>query len=102
VLAEQSLVAEQKRFQSGVSTVALVIQAQKDVATAEDGVVQSMANYTHAKTFFDQAMGRTLAVNHVSMQEAMDGKVRRESVLPPALPTPEHSSDPAKRSGLLR
>ncbi len=67
-LAEQSLDAEQKRFQSGVSSVALVIQAQKDVATAEDGVVQAMANYTHAKIFFDQALGRTLQVNHISMR----------------------------------
>jgi outer membrane protein TolC len=81
-LAEQSLAAEQKRFQSGISTVALVIQAQKDLAGDQDAEVQAMANYTHAKIFFDSAMGRTLEVNHISMQEALDGRVRRESVLP--------------------
>jgi outer membrane protein len=81
-LAEQSLVAEQKRFQSGVSTVALVIQAQKDVVTAEDGEVQAMANYTHAKIFYDQALGRTLKVNHISMQEAAAGEVKRASAIP--------------------
>ena len=48
-LAEQSLKAEQSRFQYGVATVALVIQAQKDLATGQDGEVQAMANYTHAQ-----------------------------------------------------
>jgi outer membrane protein TolC len=83
VLAEQSLAAEQKRFQSGISTVAMVIQAQKDLAGDQDAEVQAMANYTHARIFFDSAMGRTLEVNHISMQEALDGRVERESVLPP-------------------
>ncbi len=41
-----------------------------------------MANYTHAKIAFDDAMGRTLEVNHVDMEEAATGRVKRESVLP--------------------
>jgi len=86
VLAEQSLDAEQKRFQYGVGSVALVIAAQQDLANDQDGEVQAMANYTHAKIGFDAAMGRTLEVNHVSMEEAMRGYVQRESMLPPTLP----------------
>jgi outer membrane protein TolC len=86
VLAEQSLDAEQKRFQYGVGSVALVIQAQQDLANDQDGEVQAMANYTHAKIGFDTAMGRTLEVNRVSMEEAVRGYVQRESVLPPSLP----------------
>jgi outer membrane protein TolC len=86
VLAEQSLTAEQKRFQSGISTVAMVIQAQKDLANDQDAEVQAMANYTHARIFFDSALGRTLEVNHISMQEALDGRVERESVIPADLP----------------
>jgi outer membrane protein TolC len=87
-LAEQSLTAEQSRFQYGVATVAQVIQAQKDLATAQDSEVQSMANYTHAKIAFDLAMGRTLEVNHISMEEAVSGQVQRESVIPTSLPAP--------------
>jgi outer membrane protein len=83
VLSEQSLGAENKRFQAGVGSVALVMQAQKDLATTQDAEVQAMANFTHAQIFFDQAMGRTLDVNHISMQEALVGKVQRESFLPP-------------------
>jgi len=81
-LAEQSLKDEGNRFQHGVSSVTLVIQAQRDLANDEDAEVQAMANYTHAKIAFDMAMGRTLDVNHISMQEAATGRVARSSVLP--------------------
>jgi len=86
VLAEKSLEAEQKRFVSGVSSVALVIQAQKDLSANQDAEVQAMANYTHARIAFDVAMGRTLEANHIIMEEALSGHVERESVLPPNLP----------------
>ncbi len=87
-LAEESLKAEQSRFKYGVSTVALVIQAQKDLAAGQDSEVQAMANYTHARIAFDLAMGRTLDVNHISMEEALAGQVQRESNIPTTLPAP--------------
>jgi outer membrane protein TolC len=86
VLAEQSLKNEQSRFQYGVSTVALVIQAQKDLATNQDAEVQAMANYTHAKIAYDFALGRTLDVNHISMEEARSGQVQRDSRIPDSVP----------------
>ena len=86
VLAEQTLEAEQKRFQAGVGSVAIVIQAQRDLGTAQDGEVQATANYTHAQIGFDLALGRTLDVNHISMEEATSGHVQRESFIPPAVP----------------
>ena len=86
VLAEQSLKNEQSRFKYGVSTVAQVIQAQNDLATNQDAEVQAMANYTHAKIAFDFAMGRTLDVNHISMEEVYSGQVHRESVIPDSVP----------------
>ena len=88
-LAEQSLHAEQRLFQSGLSSVALVIQAQKDLATDQDAEVQAMANYTHASIAFDLAMGRTLPVNHISMHEAVSGRVARQSSVPDAVLAPE-------------
>ncbi len=82
-LAEQSLEAEQNRFKYGaVPDATLVIQAQKDLATDQSAEVQATANYTHAKIAFDDAVGRTLDVNHVSMAEAEAGKVARESAIP--------------------
>jgi len=88
VLAEQSLKNEQQRFQFGASSVALVIQAQNDLAADQTAEVQAMANYSHARIALDQALGLTLDVNHVSMAEAVSGKVQRESMLPATLPAP--------------
>jgi outer membrane protein TolC len=84
-LGEQSLKDEQNRFQHGVSSVTLVIQAQRDLAGNQDTEVQAMANYTHAKIALDLALGQTLDVNHVSMQEAVIGRVARESLIPASL-----------------
>lgn len=81
-LGEQTLEAEQKRFQAGVGSVALVMQAERDLANDQDAEVQAMANYTHARIFFDQAMGRTLEVNHISIDEAVAGEVKRPSAIP--------------------
>jgi len=88
VLAEKSLEAEQKRFVSGVGSVAQVIQAQKDLGGTQDSEVQAMANYTHARIAFDASLGRTLEANHIVMEEALSGRVERESVLPQNLPAP--------------
>jgi outer membrane protein len=82
-LAEQSLEAEQNRFKYGaVPDATLVIQAQKDLATDQSLEVQAMANYTHAKIAFDDAVGRTLEANHITMTEAVSGRVAHKSVLP--------------------
>ncbi len=85
-LAEQTLEAEQKRFTFGESTIPLVVQAQRDLSVDQTAEVQAMANYTHAKIAFDQAVGQTLDVNHVSMSEAVSGRVGRQSVVPAERP----------------
>ena len=82
-LAEQTLEAEQMRFKFGESTIATVVQAQRDLATSQTAEIQSVANYTHARIAFDQALGQTLDVNHVSIEEAKAGRVARQSSIPP-------------------
>jgi outer membrane protein TolC len=81
-LAQQTLKDEENRFQHGVSSVTLVIQSQRDLAAAEDAEIQASANYTHAKVALDMALGRTLEVNHISMDEAVAGSVARGSMIP--------------------
>jgi outer membrane protein len=85
-LSQQAEHAEELNYQYGKSTVFQVIQAQRDVVTAQTEEVQSMANYTHARIAFDQATGGTLDANHIEMDEAILGKVKRASVLPEKLP----------------
>ena len=81
-LAEETLKAEQRKYQLGSSSNALVIQAQRDVVNAESEEVQSMANYTHARIAFEQALGITLERNGITMSEAASGMVQRRSALP--------------------
>jgi outer membrane protein len=85
-LAQQTLEAEQNRFRFGESTIPTVVQAQRDLAGDQSAEVQAMANYTHAKVAFDQAVGQTLDVNSISMEEAEAGRVARESVIPESVP----------------
>ncbi len=87
-LQEQTLAADQRRYALGAATVFQVIQDQRDLATSQSTEVQAMANYTHARISFDQALGNTLEVNHISLDEAMKGRLARDSVLPENLPVP--------------
>jgi outer membrane protein TolC len=86
VLQQQTLDADQRKFSLGASTAYQVVQDQRDLASAQSLEVQSMANYTHARIAFDQAMGATLEVNNISLDEALSGRVSRPSVLPANLP----------------
>ena len=63
-----------------------MIQDQQSLSAAETSEVQALANYSHARIAFDQAIGTTLDVNRISMQEALSGHVARQSVLPEKLP----------------
>jgi outer membrane protein len=81
-LQEQTLAADQRRNALGATTVFQVVQDQRDLATSQSTEVQAMANYTHARISFDQAMGTTLDVNHISLDEAMRGRIARESSVP--------------------
>jgi outer membrane protein len=86
VLTEETLVADQKKTSLGASTVFQVVQDQRDLANAQSSEVQAMANYTHARIAFDQALGNTLDVNHVALNEALNGHIARPSILPADLP----------------
>ena len=81
-LAQETLTAEQNRFKFGEATIAQVVQAQRDLAGDQSAEVQALANYTHAKIAFDESVGQTLEVNHISMTEAIAGQVARASSIP--------------------
>ena len=85
-LAQQTLEAEQNRFRFGESSIALVVQAQRDLANNQEAEIQAMANYTHAKIAFDDAVGQSLEANNISMEEAASGHVARESTIPERIP----------------
>jgi outer membrane protein TolC len=95
ILQQQTLDAEQKKYSLGASTVYQVIQDQRDLATAQGNEVQAQATFVHAKIALDVALGRTLAVNDVSISEAVKGHVSRQSAIPANVPTAPEQNKPA-------
>ncbi len=85
-LQEQSLAAEQKRYAVGLSTTFLVIQYQNFVAQARSTEVAARGAWAKARTALDRAMGVTLEVNGVSIEEAYRGRVSRPPAPIPAVP----------------
>lgn len=86
VLQQQLFAGEQEKLGLGASTSSDVVQLQRDLTTAEAAEISAEAAYSQARIALDQALGRTLAVNHVSIDEARKGVVAQPSSLPAVLP----------------
>ena len=86
VLSEQLLQAEQKKFALGASTSFLVVQQQRDLATAQSTEVAALVAYSNSRVSLDQILGTTLKTNHITVEEAKSGRVNRQSTLPSTLP----------------
>jgi len=98
-LAQQTLDAEQKKFQLGESTVFLVIQAQRDLATAEGNEVKARSTYAKALTQFQQVTAIILKTYNVELNDAIEGKVTRVPNIP-GTPEPTASlNNPARPEG---
>lgn len=87
VLEQQLLEAEQKKFALGASTSFNVVQQQRDLATAQSTEIASLVTYSNARVAFYQTLGTTLEENHISVKEALNGRIARPSSLPANLPT---------------
>jgi outer membrane protein TolC len=83
ILQQQTLEGDQQKYRLGASTVYQVVQDQRDLAAAASAEVQALANYSHARIAFDQALGATLEANGISLEEALRGSVSRQSTNPP-------------------
>ncbi|HTS70842.1 MAG TPA: TolC family protein [Terriglobia bacterium] len=88
ILARQTLDAEQKKFQLGESTVFLVIQAQRDLATAEGNDVTARATYAKAVTQYQQAVGTILSDYNLELSDAIEGTVTHAPNIPGSAATP--------------
>jgi outer membrane protein len=86
ILQQQTLDADKKKYTLGAGTVYQVVTDQQTLSAAVSTEQQALANYSHAHISFDQAMGTTLDVNQISIDEALSGTVARKSGLPTNLP----------------
>ncbi len=82
VLQEQLLAAEQEKFSSGLSTFNNLIADQRLLVTAQISEVNALATYAHARISLDQVLGETLEKNHISMDDAVSGRVSKPSAVP--------------------
>jgi outer membrane protein TolC len=81
-LAQQTLDAEQKKYQLGSSTSYNVVLRSRDLTAAEGTELRAKVNLEEALVNFNQAMGRTLEVNRITMADALRGKIYRDKNIP--------------------
>jgi outer membrane protein TolC len=87
-LAQQTLDAEQKKYQLGSSTSYNVVLRSRDLTAAEGTELQAKVNLEIAEVNFNQAMGRTLEANHIVVASALKGHVFHDPNIP-GTPEPE-------------
>jgi outer membrane protein len=81
-LAQQTLDAEQKKYQLGSSTSYNVVLRSRDLTAAQGTALRAQANLAEALVNFNQAMGRTLEVNHITVADALRGGTARDPLIP--------------------
>ena len=75
-LQEQLVEAEQKKYNLGASIPTNVVQVERDLATAQSTELASLTSYIRARVGLDRTLGRTLEVNHITLEDALAGQVR--------------------------
>lgn len=82
VLAQQTLDAEQKKYNLGASTYLNVLSDERDLAQAESNLVSAQTNYAKSKVALDSATAQTLEHNNIKIDEAVTGDIRTQPAVP--------------------
>jgi outer membrane protein TolC len=75
-LQEESLAAEQAKFEAGASTSFFVIQYESLLAQARSTEVAARSSYVKARAALARATGAILDENHISFEAALKGTAR--------------------------
>ena len=78
----QTLDDEQKKYTLGSSTSYNVVLRSRDLTAAQGTLLRDRINLVEAEVNFNQAMGRTLDVDHVTIADAKGANVSRVSSIP--------------------
>jgi outer membrane protein len=81
-LDQQTLDAEQKKYQLGASTLFNIVSDQNTLAAAASAEVRARINLAEAKVNFDRAMGRTLEVYNITIADAKSGQTPKDTLIP--------------------
>jgi outer membrane protein len=74
-LQQESLEAEQAKFEVGASTSFFVIQYESLLAQSKSTEVAALSSYVKAKAALQRGMGTILDENHISLDSAVKGKM---------------------------
>jgi outer membrane protein len=86
ILQEQLYASERKRFELGASIPYNVTQQQRDLMAAQNSQTAALVAYITARIALDRTTGAILAANGVSLGEARQGTIVRESAIAPPPP----------------
>jgi outer membrane protein len=75
--------AEQRKYELGESTPYNVVLAQRDLISAEAAEVSALVAYSNARIALDRTLGTILDEYRISIDEARNGKVQRQSTPAP-------------------
>jgi outer membrane protein len=95
--AKQSLYAEQKKLQVGMSTAVLVLQNESLVATAESNRISAMAAYEKSRLELDRATGLLLEHSNIQIADAKRGQVGQQPRVPNVIEMQVVSPDSKKQ-----
>ena len=97
-LDQQTLDAEQKKYQVGASTLFNIVSDQNTLAAAESAEVRARVNLVEGKVNFDRAMARTLEVYNITIADAKSGHPAKDTLIPGTSVTGQLVVDPVKRT----
>jgi outer membrane protein TolC len=92
--ANESLVAEQKKFTYGASTPTLVLQASSNLTQAESNVLNAAANYEKSKVTLDFETSETLAKLGIDIGDAEAGQVKHMPTVHGVVPANTEDTTP--------
>ena len=90
--AQQSLDAEEKKYQFGTSTTTAVLQNRSALASAESTLMSAMAAYEKARVELERSVGTLLDRNGISIEEAARGEVHHMPNVPYVTPRKDLNS----------
>jgi outer membrane protein len=85
VLAVQTFAAEKERYRLGASTSYNVVLRSRDVTAAQGTELRVRINLLEDELKLNQAIGRTLDANHITLADALNGKISGPSNIPGTL-----------------
>jgi outer membrane protein len=81
-LAVQTFTDEQEKYRLGASTSYNVVLRSRDVTSAEGTELRVSINMLEDELKLNQAIGRTIDVNNITMTDALKGKISGPSNIP--------------------